>query len=130
MKRVIFVLFVAVMVVLGGAFAAYRWGRGQGTPVASASELPPNSAQPTTRPVEAIERVLIISIDGGRPDLLLRAKMPTIRRLMETTPRAYSGCLMTLTELYLYRDPHGFRPLYFGRLIDAVVFASESGAFH
>ena len=53
-----------------------------------------------------------------------------IRRLMETTPGAYSGCLMTLTELYLYRDPHGFRPLYFGKWRDAVVFASESCAFH
>jgi amidophosphoribosyltransferase len=53
-----------------------------------------------------------------------------IRRLMETTPGAYSGCLMTLTELYLYRDPHGFRPLYFGRWRDAVVFSSESCAFH
>ncbi len=53
-----------------------------------------------------------------------------IRRLMETTPGAYSGCLMTLTELYLYRDPHGFRPLYFGRWRDAIVFSSESCAFH
>ena len=53
-----------------------------------------------------------------------------IRGLMETTPGAYSGCLMTLTELYLYRDPHGFRPLYFGKWRDAVVFASESCAFH
>jgi len=82
MKRVTS-LFVALIVVLGGAFAAYRWGRGQGTPVASASELPPNSARPTTRPVMTIDRVLIISIDGARPDLLLRAKMPTIRRLMD-----------------------------------------------
>lgn len=53
-----------------------------------------------------------------------------IRQLMETTPGAYSGCLMTLNELYLYRDPHGFRPLYFGRWRDAVVFSSESCAFH
>jgi amidophosphoribosyltransferase len=53
-----------------------------------------------------------------------------IRRLMETTPGAYSGCLMTMTELYIYRDPHGFRPLYFGRWRDAVVFSSESCAFH
>ena len=53
-----------------------------------------------------------------------------IRRMMETTPGAYSGCLMTLTELYLYRDPHGFRPLYFGRWRDAIVFSSESCAFH
>jgi amidophosphoribosyltransferase len=53
-----------------------------------------------------------------------------IRRLMETTPGAYSGCLMTLTDLYIYRDPFGFRPLYFGRWRDAVVFSSESCAFH
>jgi amidophosphoribosyltransferase len=53
-----------------------------------------------------------------------------IRQLMETTPGAYSGCLMTMTELYLYRDPHGFRPLYFGRWRDAVVFSSETCAFH
>ena len=53
-----------------------------------------------------------------------------IRQLMESTPGAYSGCLMTLTELYLYRDPHGFRPLYYGRWRDAIVFASEPCAFH
>jgi amidophosphoribosyltransferase len=53
-----------------------------------------------------------------------------IKHLMETTPGAYSGCLMTSTELYLYRDPHGFRPLYFGRWRDAFVFGSETCAFH
>lgn len=53
-----------------------------------------------------------------------------IRHLMETTPGAYSGCLMTLTQLYLYRDPFGFRPLYFGRWRDAFVFASETCAFN
>jgi predicted AlkP superfamily pyrophosphatase or phosphodiesterase len=49
--------------------------------------------------VEAIDRVLIISIDGLRPDLLLRAKMPEVRTLCangsftfwaETTPEAYT----------------------------------------
>ncbi|MDH3215430.1 MAG: amidophosphoribosyltransferase [Candidatus Krumholzibacteria bacterium] len=53
-----------------------------------------------------------------------------LEHLMKTTPGAYSGCLMTLTELYLYRDPYGFRPLYFGRWRDAVVFASETCAFN
>jgi amidophosphoribosyltransferase len=53
-----------------------------------------------------------------------------IRHLMKTTPGAYSGCLMTLKELYLYRDPYGFRPLYFGRWRDAFVFASETCAFN
>jgi arylsulfatase A-like enzyme len=36
------------------------------------------------RPVPQIERALLISIDGGRPDLLLRAKTPHIRRLVES----------------------------------------------
>ena len=35
-----------------------------------------------TRPVEAIERAMIISIDGGRPDLLLRADMPNLHKLV------------------------------------------------
>lgn len=53
-----------------------------------------------------------------------------IKRFMETTPGAYSGALMTLTELYIYRDPWGFRPLYFGRWHDAIVYASETCAFN
>ncbi len=53
-----------------------------------------------------------------------------IKQLLESTPGAYSGALMTMDELYIYRDPHGFRPLYFGHWRDAVVYASESCAFH
>ncbi len=53
-----------------------------------------------------------------------------IRHLMATTPGAYSGCLMTLTRLYIYRDPWGFRPLYYGRWRNAFVFASETCAFN
>jgi predicted AlkP superfamily pyrophosphatase or phosphodiesterase len=40
------------------------------------------SRRPASRPVPAIERVILVSIDGGRPDLLLRANCPTIRGLM------------------------------------------------
>ncbi|MCH7549434.1 MAG: amidophosphoribosyltransferase, partial [Candidatus Krumholzibacteriota bacterium] len=53
-----------------------------------------------------------------------------IRYLMESTPGAYSGGLMTLDHLYIYRDPYGFRPLYFGHWRDATVFASETCAFN
>ena len=35
------------------------------------------------RPVRAIERAIVISIDGGRPDVLLRADMPHLRRLVD-----------------------------------------------
>src|SRR3984957_18562051 len=37
---------------------------------------------PTTRPIPAIDRVLIISIDGCRPDLLLRANTPVVHSLL------------------------------------------------
>ncbi len=37
---------------------------------------------PTTRPIPAVNRVLIISIDGCRPDLLLRANTPVIHSLL------------------------------------------------
>ena len=51
------------------------------------------------RPIPAIDRVMIISIDGLRPDLLLRGEMPRVRGLCksgsfsfwaETTPEAYT----------------------------------------
>lgn len=36
------------------------------------------------RPVPAIERVVIVSVDGLRPDLLIRAKTPHIRSLIDS----------------------------------------------
>src|SRR5262249_39131957 len=58
------------------------------------------------RPVEAIDRVLLISIDGLRPDVLLRAFTPRIRALCaggsytfwaETTHEAYTlPCHVTM----------------------------------
>lgn len=36
------------------------------------------------RPVPAIERAIVISLDGGRPDVLLRADMPHLRQLVQT----------------------------------------------
>jgi hypothetical protein len=47
--------------------------------------VPPARGQ-TTRPIPAVDRMIIISIDGGRPDLILRANCPAIRSLMA------SGC--------------------------------------
>ena len=62
--------------------------------------------KPGEKPVAAIDRVLIISIDGLRPDLLLRAYMPRVRGLCaagsytfwaETTPEAYTlPCHLTM----------------------------------
>ncbi|MGH7179384.1 MAG: ectonucleotide pyrophosphatase/phosphodiesterase [Tepidisphaeraceae bacterium] len=41
------------------------------------------SAAPTSQPAAKISRVIIISIDGGRPDLLLRGDTPRIHSLFE-----------------------------------------------
>ncbi len=38
---------------------------------------------PTTRPFPAIKRVMVISVDGLRPDLALRADTPTMHSLMD-----------------------------------------------
>ena len=43
------------------------------TPVVTAAQ--------TTRPIDQIERVVLISVDGLRPDVLLRAEAPRIRRM-------------------------------------------------
>jgi hypothetical protein len=44
--------------------------------------ISPATAAPATKPVGEIRRVMIISIDGLRPDLLLRADAPVMRKLM------------------------------------------------
>jgi predicted AlkP superfamily pyrophosphatase or phosphodiesterase len=58
-----------------------------------------SSKRDAKKPVAAIDRVLIISIDGLRPDLALRAQAPTLRKLCsegsftfwaETAPEAYT----------------------------------------
>lgn len=42
---------------------------------------------------------------------------------------AYSICILTDDKLFAVRDPHGVRPLSFGRLDGSFVFASETCAF-
>ena len=52
-----------------------------------------------------------------------------IRKLMKTVKGAYSTVLATKTEMYLFRDPYGLRPMSYGKTKDgAVVVASESCA--
>jgi amidophosphoribosyltransferase len=91
--------------------------------------------------IEELEARGTVMLSGNDGEVILKkilhgarenggSLMEGIRKLMESTPGAFSGCLMTLSELYIYRDPWGFRPLYIGRWRDATVFASESCAFH
>ncbi len=42
-----------------------------------------NRPAPTTRPIPAIKRVMVVSVDGLRPDLALRADTPTMHALMQ-----------------------------------------------
>src|SRR5690349_17292488 len=61
-----------------------RPGPSQQTSAARAATRPSPHTQPATqpgkRPVEAIRHVLVLSIDGLRPDLLLLADAPNARK--------------------------------------------------
>lgn len=54
----------------------------------AASDMAAQDAAPASaaviKPVAAVDRAIIISADGMRPDVMLRARTPNIRRLMET----------------------------------------------
>lgn len=56
-------------------FAPPAWVRAASRP----SALP--VSRPTSRPIAKVDHVVIISIDGCRPDLLLRCDAPTLREL-------------------------------------------------
>ena len=59
-------------------------GKSSDTPVEVTARTQPATTQPTTLPGKQPDaaRVLIISVDGLRPDLALRANTPNIRKLM------------------------------------------------
>ncbi|HZL34938.1 MAG TPA: alkaline phosphatase family protein [Tepidisphaeraceae bacterium] len=90
MKLWVVLMGLCGMVSLAGAQTAPPAG-GQSSAVASAAAIAkakPRDISPTTRPVgplpkpdPAIERALVISIDGLRPDVLLRADAPNIHKL-------------------------------------------------
>ena len=70
MRRPLLWLFVLVLI----AFAA--------APRVRVAEAVQDA--PPTRPVAAVEHAIIVSADGMRPDVLLRARTPNVRRLMES----------------------------------------------
>jgi predicted AlkP superfamily pyrophosphatase or phosphodiesterase len=99
------------LLLLAGAFLVAAGcsrlpGEVAGGPQAAKPGSRPRRVEPGARPVQAIDRVLIISIDGLRPDLLLRAFMPRVRGLCsegsftfwaETAAEAYTlPCHVTM----------------------------------
>src|SRR6185503_18307073 len=64
--------------------------------------------------------------------LYARSKAPTVEdAIVESVSQvqgAFSLVMLTKDRLIAIRDPHGFRPLAFGRLGDAYVVASETCA--
>src|SRR6476660_1162779 len=60
---------------------------GAGIPTVFAATVSAAEPAPTTkpqRPIPESEHVLLISIDGCRPDVLLRAKTPNVHKLVES----------------------------------------------
>lgn len=51
-----------------------------------------------------------------------------IREFIATTDGSYSAALLTKQGVYLFRDPWGNRPLFFGSKQDTLFFASETCA--
>jgi predicted AlkP superfamily pyrophosphatase or phosphodiesterase len=95
-------LYCLFVVAFGFALArGEQVGTDTSVPPAANSTTHANSAaaESQQRTVDAIHHVLIISIDGLRPDLLVRAQTPNVRALCaagsytfwaETTPEAYT----------------------------------------
>src|SRR3954451_20002993 len=70
-RRAAFALLIASLLLCAGTLA----------PAAKAAdEKKPQT--PAPRPVPAIQHVIIISCDGLRPDVLLRADAPNLRKMM------------------------------------------------
>ena len=54
-----------------------------------------------------------------------------ISKTMDVLEGAYSLVIMSATKLIAVRDPHGFRPLCYGKMKDGTyIVASESCALH
>jgi arylsulfatase A-like enzyme len=75
------VLLAVLLLALCVAAARGEVGRSAVAPAATRPSLP---LRPVTRPVRQITRVVVISVDGLRPDVLLRAYAPNVRALMRS----------------------------------------------
>lgn len=77
----------------------------------------------TTSDTETIAYVIT------RARITSRSIQEAVSRAMDALEGAYSLVLMSSTKLIAVRDPHGFRPLCYGRMADGTyVVASESCA--
>lgn len=65
-------------------------------PALTRAQTRAQTTRPAARPAPQIERALVISVDGLRPDLLLRANTPNLRGMMERG--SYSLWARTIPE--------------------------------
>jgi arylsulfatase A-like enzyme len=81
-------VFGAALFMTSAAPAGAADPRPAGTTGASAADAPAGAPAASDarapKPVAAVEHAVIISVDGLRPDVLLRAKTPNVRRLIES----------------------------------------------
>jgi arylsulfatase A-like enzyme len=95
----LFVVFVALLLTprLTSLRAGEKPEQAPANELARESRVTSPATQPATRPAARAGRVLIISVDGLRPDMLLRCRTPNMRELFEngtysfwarTTPHA------------------------------------------
>lgn len=72
-------------------------------------------------------KVIDFFIDTEKPDWKTEY-IHGIRRMMETIRATYSGGLITGSRMYIFRDPHENRPLYYGRRGDGMFVAASETA--
>jgi predicted AlkP superfamily pyrophosphatase or phosphodiesterase len=98
-------LLIVAVLLETGVLASSIWG---------ADEKKPES--PATRPVAAVRHVIVISCDGLRPDVLLRADAPNLRKMMargsftlwaRTIPLAVTLPSHTSMLTGVYPEKHG-----------------------
>lgn len=76
----------------------------------------------STSDTEIISKIITDSIrKGGTIE-------DAVKKCMECLKGSYSVVMLCDGDFYAFRDPHGIRPLCYGRLKDGIIIASESVA--
>lgn len=113
MKRPVYMAFVTVLLLVGfgiGWFAGRRVEAPAPPPMAKPAPVPGPATPPASRPASLraldaplAQRAVIVSIDGLRPDLLIGADVPNLRRLLPAS--CYTFWALTVDDPYVYTLP-------------------------